>query len=114
MGSDYGSLQNMLHGAARYEWHRPVEGEGATKLGYTDRNPYTVVRVSSSGKRCWVKADEYERTDANGISDVGQAYQFTPNPEAPEVELRWTGRRWMSNGQTYIVGKREKYHDFSF
>lgn len=109
-----GSLFNRLQEHSAYQ--KPEVGMGATQLAYTDRHPFAIVRVSDSGKTFWAKEDKAERTDDNGMSDVGQQYQFTPDPNAPEVEVRWTGKGWKRKGHPnfFVVGKREKYHDFSF
>lgn len=95
-------------------WKMPAVGEGATRMGYSDRDPYTVVRVSKSGKTAWVKADSYRRTDNNGMSDVGQTYEYTTNDESPEVKVKWTGVRWLGEGTLFRMGERSKFHDFSF
>jgi hypothetical protein len=96
--------------------HRPTVGEGVTQVVGSDRYPFTVTRVHETGLRCWVKADEFKRTDKNGISE-SQSYEFTPNPDAVEIELRWNGVRWASrpaSRRTYRIGVREAYLDPSF
>jgi hypothetical protein len=93
--------------------HRPTVGEGVTQIVGSDRYPFTVTRVHETGLRCWIKADEFKRTDKNGISE-SQSYEFTPNPDAVEIELRWNGVRWASrpaSRRAYRLGVREAYVD---
>jgi hypothetical protein len=109
-----GSLFNRLE--ERQSWRMPTPGEGATELAYSDRYAYTVTRTTPSGKTFWAKEDSATRTDKNGMTDSGQAYTYKPNPDAEEVEVRWTGIGWKRRGRsTYFkIGVREKYHDFGF
>lgn len=96
--------------------HRPTVGEGVTQIVGSDRYPFTVSRVHENGLRCWVKADEFKRTDKNGQSE-SQTYEYTPDPNADEVELRWNGKRWANVGKlksTYRIGEREAYVDPPF
>jgi hypothetical protein len=108
-----GSLFNRLQEHSAYQ--KPEVGMGATQLMYTDRLPFTITRVSDSGKTFWAKEDVATRTDSNGISEC-QSWEFTPDPNAPEVEVRWTGKGWKRKGHSsfFAIGKRERYHDFSF
>lgn len=109
-----GSLFNRLQEHSTFQ--KPEVGMGATQLAYTDRYPFTIIRVSDSGKTFWAQEDNAQRTDSNGMSDVGQVYTFTPNPNAPEIEVRWTGKGWKRVGHSnfFAIGRREKHHDFSF
>lgn len=108
------SLQNLLM-ANTVGCPRPEIGMGVTIIGWTDRHPGTVTWVSPSGKTLRFREDDYRRTDDRGMTDSGQQYEFTPNPAAPEREARLTSKgRWRAKGQSIVVGRREKYHDFSF
>lgn len=91
----------------------PTVGEGVTQIVGSDRYPFTVTRVGPSGRVCWVKADKFERTDSNGFSE-DQTYKYEPDPDATEVELRWTGKRWKGEGSTFRVGERRAYQDPCF
>lgn len=112
----HGSLQNLLGGSSN---DKPVVGMGATRYGWTDRHPYTVVEVIND-KTIVVQEDNYERIDDNGMSEV-QQYKFTPNPEGPKytLTLRANGK-WIvkgegsKNGTKFGVGHRDRYYDFSF
>jgi hypothetical protein len=109
----FGSLNNEFMVSAA---DKPVVGMGATRIDWTDRHPFTVVEVLSQ-RRVVVQEDNYDRVDINGMSE-SQDYTFTPNPEAPKVviSLRKDGK-WYEvgkHGSKYILGSRDKYHDYSF
>lgn len=98
----------------------PVVGMGVTKLGYTDRTPYTIIEIISE-KEIVVQEDNAVRTDANGMSEC-QRYTFSPNPNGHKVvlTLRRSGR-WIEKGipdkkgaTQYMIGERMKYYDYSF
>jgi len=110
----FGSLVN----ATSVTSGRPEVGMAATILGWTDRHPATVVRVSPSGKTCWVRECIAKRTDSHGMSEV-QEYEYSENPAAPEREFRLGKRGWREagtrgKGNGLRLGRREKYFDFSF
>lgn len=83
---------------------------------YSDMHVFTVMRVSASGRTFWCTEDHYRRTDTNGWCDTGQTYDFTPDPEGEEVEVRWTTKGWKQRGKPtrFRLGVRSKYHDHSF
>lgn len=90
-------------------------GMGATKLGWTDRHPYTVIEIRSP-KRIVVQADTSTRLDTNGMSEE-QDYSYTPDPTGHTVVL--TQRKdgsWRAKGEgtRFAVGARRRYHDYSF
>ena len=98
---------------------KPEIGMGVTYHGYSDSKPYTVIAVHPQGRRCTIQEDIAVRTDNNGMSDC-QTYDYTPNPEGQviEISVRKDGR-WRQVGRaavsgTFVVGKRRKYHDYSF
>lgn len=104
---------NRLMESAKPE--TPEVGMGATELSHSDRTPYTVIEVSESGKTCKVQEDTAIRTDKNGMTDSGQTYLFTPNPEGNIVTLRQNRKgQWVHKGTVFRMGARDKYHDFSF
>jgi hypothetical protein len=107
----YGSWNNLL--MAKSTPRTPVVGDGATEIGWTDRNPYTVIAVSESGKTVTVQEDDYVRVDDNGMSE-SQRYLFSPNSHGRTYTLRLTRRGWSYKGTVFILGIRQKYHDFSF
>lgn len=96
----------------------PVVGMAATILGWSDRHPATVVWVSASGKTCRVRECDARRVDRRGASEA-QEYEYSENPAAPEREFRLGKRGWRESGtggkgNGLRLGRREKYHDFSF
>lgn len=107
----YGSLNNMFYPTGKLV--KPEVGMGATEICWSDRNPYTVIEVSKSGKSCKVQADKYTRTDDNGMSET-QDYTFEPDPNGKIYTLRLTKNGWSHKGTKFSLGQREKYHDFSF
>lgn len=95
------------------EFRRPQVGEGATLCWWSDRDPYTIIKVSASGKTFWMQEDNYKRTDNYGMSDV-QDYEYSPNPNGQIRQVRLTVNGWQSNGQYVAVGHRRRYYDYSF
>jgi hypothetical protein len=102
-------LGNMVNTPA------PVAGLGVTELGWTDRHAGTITRVSPNGKRLWFTLDIATRTDANGMSE-SQTYTYAQNPSAQEREARLCKNGWKIVGSRngLSLGRREKYHDYSF
>jgi hypothetical protein len=98
----------------------PVVGMGAT-YGYgSDSYPYTVVRISPSGKTLWVKRDEVLHLTGSDMSG-DSTYVTMPNDDAPEEQftLRADGH-WLPKGPRYArqrsltLGHRRYYQDPSF
>ena len=115
-----GSLINLLTASKTRGQPTPEPGMGATLLMWSDRHAYTIDTVSASGKRLTARRDNATRTDDGGMTDSGQTYDFSYNPDAaPETfSLRVNGR-WIRsgeglNGTVLRIGERYKYHDFSF
>ena len=120
----------------------PVVGEGATIRTWTDRQAYTVERVSDDGKVAWLRADR--ATLLNGLSSDQpdaltwvrggfsghvsgtQRYSYEPNPGGALVEVSrrilrggrvtWKPRSADTTGPGNEVrfGVRDQYHDFNF
>ena len=109
----HGSLQNLLASNVA-GCPAPEVAMGVTIVRWTDRDAGTITRVSPSKKTIWFREDNAKRTDKLGMTDSGQTYEFTANPEAPEHKAVLRGGKWKSKGLSIIVGRREKYHDFSF
>jgi hypothetical protein len=123
LGSETGSLIN--HVMSDGNGLTPTVGMGATILGWTDRYPATVVDVQ--GDVIFVQEDTATRLDKNGLSEA-QDYSYSPNPCAKlrtfkrDKTGRWracdmsTAKRWVfqPGGKQLILGRREKYHDYSF
>ena len=96
-----------------------VVGLGATELGYTDRYPFTVVEILTP-RMVVVQADKFSRTDDNGMSEC-QDYEYMANPEGEKVTItRRKNGKWVQkgsgskDGRAFSVGRRRKYHDYSF
>src|SRR4051812_8625416 len=87
----------------------PAVGMGATMLMFSDRHAGTIVEVLTSkagvvNAFVWQR-DNAKRTDNLGMTDSGQQYEFTPNPEASKVKvtLRKNGR-WVVDGESLKNG----------
>lgn len=115
------SLINNIYSHAKMA--TPAVGMGATELMYTDRKPYTIVEIIDE-KTIVVQEDKAIRLDDNGMSEC-QDYEFQSNPEAPKVTLvkktsskvpngRWVRKGSSINSNSFLIGKRDSYHDFSF
>lgn len=112
----HGSLQNQLLSNAKSK--SPEVGDGATEVMYTDRFPYTVIAVKDP-KHITVQEDEAIRIDKRGMTDA-QSYEYHPNPEGRtcELSLRKNGK-WIEVGQRanatpFVVGTRQRYHDYTY
>jgi hypothetical protein len=122
-----GSLINHLYSISTKNEPEPFVGMPATLLSWTDRDPCTVIEVNMKGRYIVVQEDDYRRTDSNGLSD-SQSYEYTINPNGSTRIFRknkrgeWvlhyvnseTKRLVQSRGCNLLLGRREKYHDFSF
>ena len=107
----YGSLVNRLYETQKGS--RPEVGMGATELCYSDRHPFTIVKVWPSGKTIEVQEDRATRLDDHGMSEL-QVYSYEPNPDAPRIRVRWTGAGWKEvGGNRFRIGVREEYYDFT-
>ena len=126
LGSETGSLVNHLESRMVIGAPEPEVGMGATMLGWTDRYPGTV--IAWDGKVLTVQGDTATRTDSNGMSE-SQEYDYTPDPSGSltrfkrdrqgmwrEVHTSEKGRLVFceGGGNGLILGRREKYYDFSF
>lgn len=114
MLNGFGSLVNALSVSATI----PVVGMPATILCWTDRHAATVTWVSPSGKTCRVRECIARRTDKNGMSEA-QEYEYSENPAGREREFRLGKRGWREagtggKGNGLLLGRREKYYDYSF
>ena len=112
----YGSILNRIQEACRQP--APEVGMGATHMMYSDRQPYTVIRVLSP-TRILVQADRAIRADTNGQSE-SQTYDYQPDPQGVVLVLsRRRNGRWIPAGLTmyqgsFCLGIREAYRDPSF
>ncbi len=103
----------------------PEVGMGATIIYWSDREPATITEVSKDFKKVWIVQDDAKRTDSNGASE-DQRYEYTSKPRFTEegedtailYTLRKNGRYVRKgdtmNGNSILIGRRRKYHDYSF
>lgn len=109
---EHGSLTN--HMLSRVASPTPKVGDGATLLHWTDREPATVIAVSASGKTITLREDKATRIDANGMSEC-QTYDYARDPDGATHTARLTKYGWkIPRGSRVLIGRREKYRDFSF
>lgn len=127
IGSETGSLVNHLYSRMVNGEPAPCVGMPATLLSWTDRSPATVVEVNMLARYIVVQEDDWMRLDSNGMSE-SQEYRYTQNPLGSKTIFRknkagqWvqcyrnpeTGRLVQSTGPGLRLGKKERYHDFSF
>ena len=97
----------------------PEIGMGVTEFGFSDRSPYTVVKILSP-KKIVVQADDYKRVDKNGMSE-SQAYTYTMNPNGATRILTHRKNGWwipqgspMKDSTRFGLGSRDRYYDFTF
>lgn len=119
----YGSLMNRIFEDMRMP--EPEVGMGATAFMYSDRHALTIVAVhkNKAGKATAVEVtrDNAKRVDTLGMTDSGQRYEYTSNPDGHRTTytLRRNGS-WVRKGETISggqrigIGQRDEYHDFSF
>ena len=129
-GTQTGSLMNHLYSRMTNGQPEPVVGMGATLLGWTDRDPATIIKVEKTKKGAWIIAvqeDNAQRTDNNGFSE-SQEYEYSANPNGYISYFRFEeGKGWrgispgkkagswkLNGGGGLLIGSRRKYHDFSF
>ena len=94
----------------------PEIGLGATVCLWSDRLPYTIIKVSKSGKTITLQADRYHRLDSNGMSeDQRYIYQPNINGDIIKASLRKNGVfRVSKTNCSVILGFRQRYYDYSF
>ena len=125
LGTETGSVINHLQSRMVNGAPTPHVGMAATRLGWTDRYPATV--IAWDGKILSVQDDTWKRLDSNGFSE-SQEYEYTPNRDVSfsyyrvnrkglweEVSLNSATGRWnKTGGQGLFLGNRERYWDPCF
>jgi hypothetical protein len=94
----------------------PAIGMGATIMSWSDRSPYTIINITTSGKTITLQADKYRRIDDNGMSEL-QRYIYQPNPNGNIVKatLRKDNQFRVSKSNAFVsIGRRNRYYDYSF
>jgi hypothetical protein len=125
LGTQTGSLVNHLYSRMTIGAPEPVVGMGVTMLSYTDRDAGTIVEVNTKKRYIAVVEDNAKRIDSNGLSE-SQVYEFTPNPDGyvyyyrKDKKNQWRkcyyneNKRLVFGRGGLILGKRDKYYDFTF
>jgi hypothetical protein len=126
LGTETNSLVNHLCSRQTIGEPEPVVGMGVTFLGWTDRNPGTIVEINHAKRYIVATHDDYRRIDGGGISE-SQQYSFTSRPDGirsfwrkgkngqwRECRFNDNGRLVFAGGAGLLIGSREKYHDFCF
>tara|TARA_S200002703_G_scaffold74073_4_gene63951 strand:- start:14 stop:400 length:387 start_codon:yes stop_codon:yes gene_type:complete len=125
LGTQTGSLVN--HILSRGVAQEVAVGDPATVLHWSDRSPATVVEIFTKGKFTYfvTQEDHAKRTDSNGYGGQ-QEYEYSRNPNGREQTWKVTPEgiigvyrnpetgRFVKNGESVAVGRREKYRDPSF
>ena len=106
----YGNLENRLMEGKQDII--PEVGMGATQLSWSDRDPYTIIKVISKNK-ILVQADRAENI---GKEFYRQEWLITPDEEGTIKTLIQTKNGWkVLKGETrFIIGVRDKYFDYEF
>jgi hypothetical protein len=95
-------------------------GTGGTVRGYSDEFPCTVIRTNLTlpFPEVTVQIDKSTRVDKNGMSET-QEWTYVPDPKG--VTYTFTQRKngsWLLKGKRagkYLtLGRRNRYHDYSF
>jgi hypothetical protein len=97
----------------------PVVGDGVTELCYTDRRAYTIIKIISN-KEIIIQRDKTIRLDPKGMSDC-QRYEYSTDKTGETVTLtKRNNNKWyvktipMRYSNIFIIGLRNRYHNFSF
>ena len=128
LGTQTASLVNHIY--ANMEPIDPIMmdlvDKPATLLMWTDRKPATVINQFKKGKYFYIEVqeDNAEYIGEKNMSDV-QEYRYSRNPIGrittwriddgyKQVARSESGRYKLLNCGGLFVGKREKFHDYSF
>lgn len=131
LGTETGSLVN--HILSQTDKRDPEIGMGVTILGWTDRHPGTIVEIQRKYGQIQpniigITCDRFERIDNNGMSEI-QEYKFTTVSDGHVSYYKKDGKgnwrsvhmnengRWIYNDSKsnhLVIGRRERYYDFSF
>jgi hypothetical protein len=95
----------------------PVVGMGATTCVWSDRHPAQVVRVSDSGKTCWIKSVSH-KIISGSARDGSAKYEYGTEVNANEPEQRvnkTASGGWKRQGGNNVwLGRCEYYCDPHF
>jgi len=95
LGTETGSVINHIYSRMTKGAPEPVVGMGVTMLGWTDREPGTIVRVFQIGKdlAIEVQADNYQVVSGS-MHDGSAQYEYRANPDAHKVAYRYRKNAW--------------------
>lgn len=125
LGTHTGSLVNHMYSRMTIGEPEPTVGMGVTMLSWTDRNAGTIVEVNMKKRYIAVTEDFAKRVDNNGISE-SQKYEYTSDLDGYRNYYRkdrkgqWRrcfyneNKRLVFGYGGLVLGRREKYHDFTF
>lgn len=96
LGTQTASVINHLHARGVIGQPEPEVGMGVTLLGWTDRNPGTIIEIFTIGKNLAVRVQRDDAKLVGGsMMSESQDYEFTPNPAAgTSVFMRETDGTW--------------------
>ncbi len=92
-----GGFINQMMGNNKSE---PVVGQGATKLFYSDREAYEVIKVSEDGLRCTIR-DVHADYCGNGYGD--EKYTYRSDENGCTYLLEWNDKKGCWGEVTYTV-----------
>jgi hypothetical protein len=119
------SLVNHIYSRMTINEPEPTVGMGVTMLLWSDRQAGTIVEVNMKKRYIAVTEDNAIRVDNNGISE-SQEYQYTTdfngyrNYYRKDKKGQWRKCYYNENKRLVfcsgglVLGRREKYHDFTF
>lgn len=97
----------------------PIIGMGVTEMCYSDRHAYTIISIISH-REIIIQHDKAERLDPKGMADC-QHYEYSRDKTGEMVTItKRNDNKWYTKGKPmrysnrFIIGIRDKYHDFSF
>lgn len=109
-----GNKRDELMKPFRVKLHQGLEvGDGVTVRLWSDCHASTISRITA--KCLFVKRDHAQRIGQfRGMCD-SQEYEYTPDPNSPEVRCNWSEKRgcYQWCGKAIGIG-RDEYYDFSF
>lgn len=92
-----GGFVNQMMGNNSTE---PKVGEGATRLWYSDREPFEVTWVSECGNKCEIREMD---TEWIGTSYGDERYNYISNPNNNIEQLEWCSKRNCWGMVTYKI-----------
>jgi len=125
LGTQTGSLVNHIYSGMTANEPEPTVGMGVTMLSWSDRSAGTIVEVNTKKRYIAVTEDDAVRTDDNGMSE-SQVYEYTTRMDGymyyykKDKSGEWRrcyyneNKRLVFGRGGLVLGRREKYYDFTF